>query len=121
MDPIDVVDPDRAASVDADRPRRVPAASDIRPPTSTTGATSILVGDFATAGAAGLAATRIRAAGGIGGSALVVDAGSSPHLLRPGAHAVLLPLPSGVDPGASLAAFRATLPAYASSSWVVSA
>jgi hypothetical protein len=119
MDPIDAVDPDRATGVGNAAPGR-----DTSPPEVDGAAPSevgILVGDFATVDAAHAAVTTIRAPGGIGASASVVDAAAAPHALRPGAFGVFMPLASDADPRTALAAFRATFPAYASTSWIAAA
>jgi hypothetical protein len=124
MDPIDAVDPDQAAGVGNAAPDRgpLPPATDHgEAAPAATSEVGILVGDFATPEAAQAAAATIQGAGGIAASARVVDATSAPHALRPGAYGVLVPLAVEADPPSALAAFRATLPAYASTSWVVTA
>lgn len=121
MDPIDVVDPDRAVGAGAPTPPRAPLPPQTDTPAAATGEIGILVGDFATPQAAQAVAAEVRSAVSGGAQARLVDATTSPHAVRPGAYGVLLPLAPGADPQAALAAFRATLPAYASSSWVVPA
>lgn len=121
MDPIDVVDPDRAVGTGGPAPPRAPSPPQTDPPAATTGEIGILVGDFATPEAAEAVAAEVRAAVSGGERARLIDATTSPHAVRPGAYGVLLPLAPRADPQAALAAFRATLPAYAASSWVVPA
>ena len=81
----------------------------------------ILVGDFSTPEASQTALTAIRATGGAAAWSRSVDASTAPHALRPGAYGVFVPLATDADAPAALAAFRAALPAYASTSWVVTA
>jgi hypothetical protein len=121
MDPIDVVDPDRAAGAGGPAPPRAPSPPQTAPPATATGEIGILVGDFVTPEAAETVAAEVRATVSGGERARLVDATTSPHAVRPGAYGVLLPLAPEADPQAALAAFRASLPAYASSSWVVPA
>jgi hypothetical protein len=122
MDPIDAVDPDHAAGVGSAAPDRgplPPEAGSAAP--STASEIGILVGDFSTPEAAQAALTAIRATGGAAASARSVDASTAPHALQPGAYGVFVPLALDADPRAALAAFRAALPAYAATSWVVTA
>jgi hypothetical protein len=123
MDPIDAVDPDRAAGVGTAAPERGPLPPEAAGPEAAVAASEvgILVGDFPSPEAAQSAAIAIRATGGIAAWARVVDGSTAPHALRPGAYGVFFPLALDADPRAALAAFRATLPAYASASWVVTA
>ena len=129
MDPIDVIDPDHAAGAGGSGvPARSTSVSDADGASAvaaTQGATQgelgILVGDFATAAEAEVAAAAIRASYGDGWPVAVEDATTAPHAIRPGVYGVILQLVTGEDPSAALATFRAKLPAYASSSWVVSA
>ena len=79
------------------------------------------MGDFSTPEAAQAALTAIRATGGAAAWARSADASTAPHALRPGAYGVFVPLALDADPRAALASFRAALPAYASTSWVVTA
>jgi hypothetical protein len=125
MDPIDVVDPDRSAADGAPVPPPGDAAQE-QPDASTETAVSgsevgILVGDFATGGEADVALAAVRAAYGNDAPVRVVSSVTAPHAERPGAYGVLFELPAVEDPQAALAAFRARLPAYVSSSWVVAA
>jgi hypothetical protein len=118
MDPIDEVDPDHAADHAAAPPRGpLPADPTVAP--SVASEVGILVGDFSSAAAADAAATTIRAIGGGEAWARTVDGATAPHALRPGAYGVFIPLALDADPRAALAVFRAALPAYASTSWVV--
>lgn len=129
MDPIDVADPDRTlaanGSTGSSVPRRAGAVQE--QPGPATGAVvsgseiGILIGDFMTTGEADIAAAAVRSAYGSDAPVRVVDSGTAPHTVRPGVYGVLLPLVASEDPRSALAAFRAKLPAYASTSWVVSA
>ena len=103
MDPIDVVDPDRAAGVGNAAPDRGPLPSDAGPAASAeaTSEIGILVGDFSTPEAAQTALTAIRATGGAAAWARSVDASTAPHALRPGAYGVFVPLAADADPPAS--------------------
>jgi hypothetical protein len=49
----------------------------------------------------------------------MVDNDDAPLAIRPGVFGALLHLPHDADPSAAIAAFRATLPAYTSNSWIV--
>jgi hypothetical protein len=125
MDPIDVVDPDRSVTEEAPVPPPGDAAQG-QPHPSTSSELSgsevgILVGDFPTAGEADVALMAVRAAYGDDAPVRVVSSDTAPHAVRPGAYGVLFALPASEDPQTALAAFRARLPAYVSSSWVVAA
>jgi hypothetical protein len=116
VDPIDVVDPDRrdGGSLVPDRRTRSGAV----PIDSGTSAIAVIVGDFPTRAEAEDVAAEIRFA--YPGSIVeVVDHGDAPNAIRPGVSGALLHLAPGVDATAALAAFRATLPAFASNSWIV--
>jgi hypothetical protein len=123
MDPIDAVDPDHAAGVGNAAPDRGPLPPEAGTAVSAeaTSEIGILVGDFSTPEAAQTALAAIRATGGAAAWARSVDASTAPHALRPGAYGVFVPLAVDADAPAALAAFRAALPAYASTSWVVTA
>ncbi len=123
MDPIDVADPDRAVVADGSLvPPGGGADPEPNPATATPGSEiGILVGDFASTGEAGVAAAAVRAAYGTDAPVRVVGSDTAPHAVRPGVYGVLLELTAADDPRIALAAFRAKLPAYASSSWVVAA
>ena len=123
MDPIDAVDPDHAAAVGNAAPDRGPFPPDAGSEAAAAAASEIgiLVGDFATPEAAQTALTAIRATGGDAAWAKSVDASTAPHAVRPGAYGVFVPLAADAGARAALAAFRAALPAYASTSWVVTA
>jgi hypothetical protein len=123
MDPIDAVDPDHAAGVGNAAPERgpLPPEAGASAAAEATSEIGILVGDFSTPEAAQTALTAIRATGGAAAWARSVDASTAPHAVRPGAYGVFVPLAADADARAALAAFRAALPAYASTSWVVTA
>jgi hypothetical protein len=119
MDPIDEVDPDHAAALATAAPARGPLPADPTVAPSVASEVGILVGDFSSAAAADAAAATIRAIGGGAAWARTVDGVTAPHALRPGAYGVFMPLALDADPRAALAVFRAALPAYATTSWVV--
>ena len=79
---------------------------------------AVIVGDFPTAAEAEAVASVIGRA--YPGSIVdVVDSRDAPLAIRPGVFGALLHLPDDADPSAAIAAFRATLPAYTSNSWIV--
>lgn len=80
----------------------------------------ILVGDFASPEEADVASRNIRASFGETTPVEVVNSMTAPNIVRPGVWAVVMLLPDGVDPLASLADFRSRLPEYQEWSWVVS-
>jgi hypothetical protein len=117
VDPIDVADPDRQGGgsyvpLRADPPDPG-AASDV-----SAEEVAVIVGDFPTLSEAESVATQIRRAYP-GSFVEVVDSADSPLAIRPGVFGALLHLPQDADPSAAIAAFRATLPAYTSNSWIV--
>jgi hypothetical protein len=117
IDPIDVADPDRRGGSSY-----VPLRGDRPDPgvVSDAGAeeVSVIVGDFQTAAEAEAVAAVIRRA--YPASLVdVVDSNDAPLAIRPGVFGALLHLPHDADPSAAIAAFRATLPAYTSNSWIV--
>ena len=79
---------------------------------------AILVGDFPSVAAADDASATIRAA--FGSTPSIVDATTQPAVVRPGVWAVLIPIATGADAEAELARFRASVPAFAGWSWIVS-
>lgn len=122
MDPIDVVDPDHAAVA----PDGSPSPAVVAEPRETASTISgseigLLIGDFATSGGAEAAAAAIRAAYGSEAPVRVVTSETAPHAVRPGVYGALLALSAAEDPSRALATFRAKLPLYSSSSWVVTA
>lgn len=79
---------------------------------------AVIVGDFQTLAEAEAVASQIRRA--YAGSLVdAVDNDDAPFAIRPGVFGALLHLPDDADPSAAIAAFRATLPAYTSNSWIV--
>jgi hypothetical protein len=117
VDPIDVVDPDRRdggslVPARASQPAAVPIESGTSP-------IAVIVGDFQTRSAAEDVAAQVRSAFP-GSTVEVVDSGDAPNAIRPGVFGALLRLGPGVDATAALASFRVALPAYGSSSWIVS-
>lgn len=124
MDPIDVADPDRTAIAGGSAPAPTGGTASEQPDPATAVSVSeigILIGDFVTAGEADVAAAAVRAVYGSDAPVRVVTSATAPHALGPDVYGTLLALSAGDDPGSALAAFRAKLPAYASSSWVVTA
>ncbi len=117
VDPIDVVDPDRR-----DRGSYVPLRGDLPDASETRDPSAeevaVIVGDYQTSAEAEAVVTVIRRA--YPGSLVeVVDSDDAPLAIRPGVFGALLHVPRDADPGAVIAAFRATLPAYTSNSWIV--
>jgi hypothetical protein len=117
VDPIDVADPDRQGGGSY-----APLRGDRQDPGEAMDASAeevaVIVGDFPTSAEAEAVASQIRRA--YAGSLVeVVDSDDSPLAIRPGVFGALLHLPHEADPSAALAAFRATLPAYTSNSWIV--
>ncbi|MDQ4107868.1 MAG: hypothetical protein M3138_03555 [Actinomycetota bacterium] len=117
VDPIDVTDPDRQGAGSY-----VPLRGDPPDPGAATDVSAeevaVIVGDFPTLGEAEAVAGQIRRAYA-GSFVEVVDNGDAPFAIRPGVFGALLHLPDEADPSAAIVAFRATLPAYASNSWIV--
>lgn len=117
VDPVDVVDPDRLAGGSYEPPRgdhpALAEATETRDDEI-----AVIVGDFPTAAEAEAVASVIGRA--YPGSIVdVVDSRDAPLAIRPGVFGALLHLPDDADPSAAIAAFRATLPAYTSNSWIV--
>ena len=86
--------------------------------TSSPAGDAILVGDFSSVAAASDASATIGSA--LGSTPSIVDAKTQPAVVRPGVWAVLIPVAAGADSEAELARFRATVPAFAGWSWIVS-
>ncbi len=112
VDPLDRADPDvrsrsRSSSI---------GAADAT--TSSPAGDAIIVGDFSSAAAASDASATIGSA--LGSTPSIVDAKTQPAVVRPGVWAVLIPVPAGADAEDELARFRATVPAFAGWSWIVS-
>ncbi len=80
----------------------------------------VLVGDFSSRVAARGAAQAIAAAYGAAASVEVVDNDEAPSVVQPNVWAVVLHLPQDADPSVALDDFRARLPQFAGSSWMVS-
>jgi hypothetical protein len=112
VDPLDRADPDvrsesRSSSIGgADATTSSPAGD------------AILVGDFSSVAAASDASATIGSA--LGSTPSIIDAKTQPAVVRPGVWAVLIPVAAGADSEAELARFRATVPAFAGWSWIVS-
>jgi hypothetical protein len=117
VDPIDVADPDRQGGGSY-----VPLREDPPDPGAATDVSAeevaVIVGDYRTLGEAEAVASQIRRAYP-GSFVEVVDHGDAPLAIRPGVFGALLHLPNDADPSAAIAAFRVTLPAYTSNSWIV--
>lgn len=117
VDPIDAPDPDRRSGgsyvpLREDRPDPG-MASDIGAE-----AISVIVGDFQAMAEAQAVAADIQRA--YPRSLVeVIENHDAPLAIRPGVFGALLHLPRDADPGVSIAAFRAALPAYTSNSWIV--
>lgn len=122
-DPMDAVDPDRRSRRGALVPPRGHwpdlVHHDSAGSAAPTVEVAVLVGDFSTVEAADDAAARITAAYGAGSPVEVIDSVSAPTALRPGAYGAILRLAPDVSPTLALAEFRARIPEYATSSWVV--
>jgi hypothetical protein len=117
VDPIDVADPDRRSGGSY-----VPLREDRPDPGMASDASSeeisVIVGDFQAMAEAQAVVTEIQRA--YPGSLVeVIENDDAPLAIRPGVFGALLHLPRDADPGASIAAFRAALPAYTSNSWIV--
>jgi hypothetical protein len=117
VDPIDVPDPDRRSGGSY-----VPLREDRPDPGMGSDASaeeiSVIVGDFLAMAEAQAVVTEIQRA--YPGSLVeVIKNDDAPLAIRPGVFGALLHLPRDADPGASIAAFRAALPAYTSNSWIV--
>jgi hypothetical protein len=117
VDPIDVPDPDRRSGGSY-----VPLREDRPDPGMASDASaeeiSVIVGDFQAMAEAQGVVTEIQRA--YPGSLVeVIENDDAPLAIRPGVFGALLHLPRDADPGASIAAFRAALPAYTSNSWIV--
>ena len=115
VDPLDRTDPDLRSGTGHPSPTRGTAAA-AQPGSPASDA--ILVGDFPSVAAADDASATIRAA--FGSTPSIVDATTQPAVVRPGVWAVLIPIASGADAEAELARFRASVPAFAGWSWIVS-
>jgi len=112
VDPLDRTDPDvRSGS-------RSSSIGGADPATSSPAGDAIIVGDFSSVAAASDASATIGAA--LGSTPSIVDAKTQPAVVRPGVWAVLIPVAAGADSEAELARFRATVPAFAGWSWIVS-
>jgi hypothetical protein len=117
VDPIDVVDPDRQAGGTYVPLREdQPSPSDVTEPSKDE--VAVIVGDYPTAADAETVASEIRRAYP-GAIVDVVDSRDAPLAIRPGVFGALLHLPDDADASATLAAFRAALPAYSSNTWIV--
>ena len=114
VDPLDRPDPDVRSG--ARRAATLPLDATTLPDSSA--GDEILVGDFSSVAAADDASTSIRAA--FGSTPSIVDSRTQPTVVRPGVWAVLVPITPGADAEAELARFRATVPAFAGWSWIVS-
>ncbi len=114
VDPLDRPDPDVRSG--ARRAATSPLDATTLPDSSA--GDEILVGDFSSVAAADDASASIRAA--FGSTPSIVDARTQPTVVRPGVWAVLVPITPGADAEAELARFRATVPAFAGWSWIVS-
>lgn len=117
VDPIDVPDPDRRSGSSY-----VPLREDRPDPgmgsDASVEAISVIVGDFQAMADARAVVAEIQRA--YPRSLVeVIENEDAPLAIRPGVFGALLHLPSDADPAASIAAFRAALPAYASNSWIV--
>ena len=115
VDPLDRTDPDLRSGTGHPSPTRGTAAA-AQPGSPASDA--ILVGDFPSVAAADDASATIRAA--FGSTPSIVDATTQPAVVRPGVWAVLIPIATGADAEAELARFRASVPAFAGWSWIVS-
>jgi hypothetical protein len=112
VDPLDRPDPDvRSGS-------RRSSVGGADTTTSSPAGDAILVGDFSSVAAASDASATIGSA--LGSTPTIIDAKTQPAVVRPGVWAVLIPVPAGADSEAELARFRATVPAFAGWSWIVS-
>lgn len=119
VDPIDVPDPDLRSGGSYVPLREERERADLGM-ASDAGAeeVSVIVGDFQTVAEAQAVVTEIQRA--YPGSLVnVIENDDAPLAIRPGVFGALLHLPRDADPGASIAAFRAALPAYTSNSWIV--
>jgi hypothetical protein len=117
VDPVDVADPDRRSGGSY-----VPLREDRPDPGMASDASaeeiSVIVGDFQAMAEAQAVVTDIQRA--YPGSLVeVIENDDAPLAIRPGVFGALLHLPREADPGASIASFRAALPAYTSNSWIV--
>jgi len=119
VDPVDAVDPDRAARRGEHVPPRGTWPSlETRGHEGRAEEIAVIVGDFATADEASSVAEAMRAAYPAS-QVEVVDSTTSPFAIRPGVFGALLHLPGDADATAEIARFRDLLPQYAPNSWVV--
>lgn len=120
VDPMAGVDPDRTTGRReaplAHSPHKAHTAA---PAGADSASLAILVGDFDSLAGANAAADQMRAAYGYG-AVQVISASHAPTVLRPGVYAAILRLPHEGTPEKALAAFRAALPQYGETSWLVS-
>ena len=112
VDPLDRTDPDVQSG------SRSSSIGGTDATTSSPSGDAILVGDFSSVAAASDASATIGSA--LGSIPSIVDAKTQPAVVRPGVWAVLIPVAAGTDSEAELARFRATVPAFAGWSWIVS-
>ncbi len=120
VDPLAESDPDvveRPVGQPARGSRAPRAASDAGAPVSHL---AVLVGDLATREEAAAVAEQIRGGFPGAGPVTVVDHEQAPTAVAPGVWAVTVQIPDGLDPTVALAGFRAALPEFADSSWIVS-
>ncbi len=85
---------------------------------SSTAPVAVLVGDFGTRSSANASARSISDAY-VGADVEVVDSTDAPEAVRPGVWAVVMKLAPDADVELALRDFRARLPQYAASSWMV--
>jgi hypothetical protein len=120
VDPIDAIDPDRRAGQGGEE-EHMPPRGDwqaLEAPSSPVEEIAVIVGDFAAPADAEDVATAIRSAYPTS-RVEVVDSSTAPSAIRPGVYGAMLHLPIDADPTAALATFRTRLPAYATTSWIV--
>jgi hypothetical protein len=114
VDPVAEPDPDLLQAEDAPE-GPVEPGSGAGPPSGEPGlGLALLIGDFASTEQARALAAGLRIA-----EALVVDHPAAPAAVRPGAWAVVVPIPQTSLPEQALAGFRARHPELADRTWIV--
>jgi hypothetical protein len=114
VDPRTELDPDLLGGLDAVHAHATGGeASDVDPGSSGAGL-AVLLGDFSSEGEAEDMAAQLSVLG-----AVVVDHAAAPTAVRPGAWAVIWPLPAAAHPDEALDGLRALHPELADRMWVV--
>ncbi len=118
VDPLAQPDPDKEGTSGLAPPRTNHPGLEMHDGSSTA-PVGVLVGDFGTRSSANEAARSISDAYAGGAEVEVVDSADAPEAVRPGVWAVVMRLAPDADVEQALQDFRARLPQYAASSWMV--